>query len=83
FLGAGMLWILSWIQSLHQPQTGSETFFAGVRTQLESGLPAAANPNRHGQAAPTTPPDYLVRFALQQAASAITLIVEHDRALAG
>jgi hypothetical protein len=63
--------------------SSSESFFAGVRTQLESGLPAAANPNRHGQAAPTTPPDYLVRFALQQAASAITLIVEHDRALAG
>lgn len=62
--------------------SSEQSFFGGLRTQLESGLPTAANPNRHGQSTPRTPPEYLVRFALQQAASSITLIVERDRLLA-
>jgi hypothetical protein len=58
-----------------------QSYMAGVRAQLESGLPSTANPNRHGQAAVSVPPAYLVRFALQQAASSITLLVERHRTL--
>jgi hypothetical protein len=61
--------------------TSQLSYMAGVRAQLESGLPTTANPNRHGQPTPSVPPDYLVRFALQQAASSITLLVEAHRAL--
>lgn len=56
-----------------------QSHMAGVRTQLESGLPPVANPNRHGQAAPGRPPQHLVQFALQQAASAIALLAASEK----
>ena len=60
--------------------SAQESYMAGVRVQLESGLPTTANPNRHGQVTSTNPPDYLVAFALRQAATSISLIVEAHRA---
>lgn len=58
-----------------------QSYMAGVRVQLESGLPATANPNRHGQTTAARPPEHLVAFALRQAAASIVLLIDADRAV--
>jgi len=51
--------------------------FGGLRAALESGLPAVANPNRHGQGStPIDVPEHYVAYALHLAASDIVFLLQ-------
>lgn len=53
-----------------------ESHFAGLRSAMESGLPALANPNRHGQGAtPVEIPPHLAAYALHLVASNIVFLI--------
>jgi len=60
-----------------------ECEFAGLRSAMESGLPALANRHaRHGQGAvPTTIPDHFAAYALHLCASNIVFLVRAHKSL--
>jgi uncharacterized protein DUF7014/AbiJ-like protein len=69
---------LVFAQGLVPPEMQSH--FAGLRAALESGLPALANPTRHGQGStPVEVPPHVTTFALHLMAADIIFLIQCHR----